>query len=332
MRAIVTAASLALLLASPQPAAAWDPFADDRRPRRATPPPVQAPVPPPLVVPVPPGIYRVTDVYVGNVVTRSGPLTTYTTTTARQDPGTYARVLETVATGRTSAYDGNAFNGRASLSDGRPIAGTYYENFVLTRGRFVPVSVVFFQDDRELAAQRRPAATPAVRAPAATPFPLGSWKPIPAAAARPAPRPTPVRTPTPAAPAVPAPPAWTPAPAPVATPRVPVIVPGVATSPLGGIAGTLVVLRGRPVDLWVRATVDGRTVSVSGWRIVAGEHVPLGPTSGAGGEPFRARWDRVTPPGAVWTAQVEATVHVGGVAYTARGDVRLSVRSPALIR
>lgn len=115
-------------------------------------------------------------------------------------------------------------------------------------------------------------------------------------------------------------------------PRIPVVVPGVATSPLGDIAGTIVVIRGRSIDVWVRATVDGRTSAVASWRILAGEQVPLGPTAGAGGEPFRARWDEVTSPGSSWPMQIEATVYAGGIAQTARGDVRVIVRSPALIR
>jgi hypothetical protein len=143
------------------PALAWDPDSlDAGTPDPASP---SAPDPAPLIAP-PPGIYYVTDTYVADVVTTEGSLTTYLTTTIHESTGSYARVLDVVATGQESSFDGTSFNGRVTLSDGRAVAGTYYENYVLTSSGFVPVSIVFFQDDSELArlAQRVPAgaATP----------------------------------------------------------------------------------------------------------------------------------------------------------------------------
>src|SRR5947209_12514808 len=103
----------------------------------------------------PAGIYYVTDTYVADVVTTNGPLTTSSTETVHESTGSYARVLGDVGTGDESVFDGTSFNGRARLTDGREVAGTYYENYVLTADGFVPVSVVFFQDDAELARQRQ---------------------------------------------------------------------------------------------------------------------------------------------------------------------------------
>src|SRR5881394_4676706 len=154
MKRQCAAATLALLLLMSSPALAWDPF----RERSEPPVPAREPDPAPFVAP-PPGIYYVTDTYVADVVTSSGPLTTYSTATIHESTGSYARVLDIVGTGASSAFDGSAFNGRRTLGDGRSVAGTYYENYALTDGGFVPVSIVFFQDDAELA--RLLAATPA---------------------------------------------------------------------------------------------------------------------------------------------------------------------------
>ncbi len=237
-----------------------------------------------------------TEVYVADVVTVSWPVTTYSTATIADTPGTYARVADTVATGAASPYDGVAFNGRASLWDGRPIAGTYYENFVVANGSFVPVSVVFFQDDSDIAVAPAPTPTP-------TPEPVARLDPI----AEPPPTPPSPR-------------------------RIPVVRPGIAASPLGDIAFSLEVLRGRSIALWFHAVADGVTVAVSSWRVVSGEHTALGPASGGRDDPFRARWDLVTRPGATWILRVEATVVVDGISYPAAGDVAVVVRSPALIR
>jgi len=167
MKRECVAATLVLFLLGSSPALAWDPF----RERDELPAPSREPDTAPFVAP-PPGIYYVTDTYVADVVTSSGPLTTYSTATIHESTGSYARVLDIVGTGASSAFDGSAFNGRRTLGDGRSVAGTYYENYALTAGGFVPVSVVFFQDDAELArllAARTP--SPAI----ATPPPSGPW-------------------------------------------------------------------------------------------------------------------------------------------------------------
>lgn len=327
---------LVVLLALATPVAARDPYWDDWWWEEPVvwhePEPVDdiwwwqepawepAPPPPPSPV-VPQGIYYVTEVYVADVVTVSWPVTTYSTATIADTPGTYARVADTVATGAASPYDGVAFNGRASLWDGRPIAGTYYENFVVANGSFVPVSVVFFQDDSDIAV-----------APAPTPAPIMPT-PAPGVPAPPEPTPTPASTPTPAPqPVARVDPIAEPPPAPPSPRRIPVVRPGIAASPLGDIAFSLEVLRGRSIALWFRAVADGVTVAVSSWRVVSGEHTALGPASGGRDDPFRARWDLVTRPGATWILRVEATVVVDGISYPAAGDVAVVVRSPALIR
>ena len=107
------------------PALAWDP-------ERTTEPgpigPGSEPWSDPEPFIAPPGIYYVTDTYVADVVTTNGPLTTYSTETVHESTGSYARVLGDVGTGDESVFDGTSFNGRARLTDGREVAGTYYEN------------------------------------------------------------------------------------------------------------------------------------------------------------------------------------------------------------
>lgn len=334
------ALSVALALALATPAAAWDPFWDDSWWEEPVvshePAPIDevwwwqepawepAPPPPPVAV-APSGIYYVTEVYVADIVTVSGPLTTYATATIADTPGTYARVADTVGTGGWSPFDGAAFNGRASLGDGRQVAGTYYENFVISNGSFVPVSVVFFQDDADLAATPAPTPTPA---PLPTPTPASVPTPAPALAASPRPTSTTAPLATPAAAPVPvAPPT-----APPSVRRIPVLRPGIASSPLGDAAFSVEVLRARAIVLWLRAVADGVTVPVSTWQVVAGEHTALGALSGGGDEPFRARWDAVTRPGTSWFLRVAVTVVVDGISYPATGDVAVVVRSPALVR
>ena len=321
---------------------AWEPA-----PQPApAPEPVWQSAPEPPVVPQ--GLYLVTEVYVADVVSVAGPLTTYSTATVAETPGTYARVVDTVGTGSASAYDGSAFNGRTALDDGRGVAGTYYENFVLRNGEFVPVSVVFFQDDSALAAAAPPLPSP-VETLAPTPAPIAEPEPA---------RPPVTATPRPVA-AAPAPPSSAPvtipnevaridplveppladasapvAPAPLSgtAPRSPVIRPGVAASPAGEVRSEIEVLRGRAITLWIRAVADGVPQPVAGWRIRPGEHIALGRSSGAGDDALSARWDVVTPPGTAWTLDIDATVVVNGIERLSSGEVTVIVRSPALVR
>ena len=103
-------ALFAVLVLWSSPALARDPFREERRSDPTQPEPGPEPDPAPFIAP--PGIYYVTDTYVADVVTSSGPLTTYSTATVHESTGSYARVLDTVGTGASSAFDGDAFNGR----------------------------------------------------------------------------------------------------------------------------------------------------------------------------------------------------------------------------
>ena len=102
MNRLTLALVVVALVANVQPGLARDPYRDDgdlADPGATSWSPGPAPVAPPA------GIYLVTDTYTGDSVTRSGPLTTYTTETVHETTGSYARVLETVATGGSSGYD-----------------------------------------------------------------------------------------------------------------------------------------------------------------------------------------------------------------------------------
>ena len=261
--------------------------------------------PEPTPVAPPDGIYLVTDVYAGDSVVQSGPVTTYTTATVHEITGSYARVLESVGTGNTSTFDGASFNGRASLTDGRPVAGTYYENFVRTDGGFVPVSVVFFQDDSELA--RSSAPSPAT-APAAPQTPPSSTAPLPAVAPI-------ARSDTPVVgyvtPSIDAEERAVPPPAP-ATPAASSVLPD----------RSIEVLRGRRISILFAGT------DVRAWRALSTEGVALGPLTGVAGEPFVIRWDRLAPPNTSWVSRF-ALDYADGT--TRELLVHVTVRAPGLV-
>lgn len=306
MKRKIAAATLALLLLESAPALAWDPF----RERPDPPAPVRDPDPLPLVAP-PPGIYFVTDTYVADVVTSSGPLTTYSTTTIHESTGSYARVLDIVGTGASSVFDGRAFNGRRTLGDGRAVAGTYYQNYALIGGQFVPVSVVFFQDDAELArilAASTPTPAPVAKAAAAStparPGAITCCSSAPSAAT-----PVPVATPRPASP----------------------IRPGVSLVPTSVPLSSIEVLRARAVALWLRAFVDGREVPVVSWTLLSGDPGETLATSGPGGVPFRASWSRLAPAGAAYDLVFRLEVETPDSGRrSADAAIAVVVRSPAL--
>ena len=294
MRRLTLALTLVTLVATAQPALGRDPYRDDADIVGAGPAmwiPDPAPVAPPL------GIYLVTDTYAGDSITRSGSLTTYTTETVHETTGSYARVLETVGTGGSSAYDGAAFNGRGALTDGRSVAGTYYENYIWTGAGFVPVSVVFFQDDSEIAreqsrARAEPSPTVAPqRSPAPTPrsgpAPIGSIAPPSSGGPVPgAPTPGPVRAST--------------------------LLPD----------RSIEVLRGRRTTIWFLGD------DVRSWRFVSGEGIALGSLAGTAGDPFVARWDVLAPPGATWVERFLVDYADG---TTHERVIRVAVRAPGLV-
>ncbi len=294
MAAVVLASALLALTSSP--ALAWEPLLDGGA----------APAPAPTPAPVPAGLYLVTDVYAGDTVSTAGRTTTYGTVTVRDTPGTYARVLATVATGESAGLDGASFNRRATLPDGRLVAGTYYEDFVLAPNGFVSVNVVFFQDDT-------------LTVPAGAPTPPPTSAPRAAGAQS-------LATPAPGAPASAAPAATAP-PAPTQAPRVGTA--GVALDAAGPVLAKIEVLRGRPLRLWPRAFVNGRPVAVRTWRLRSTGGATVAATSGGGATPCEAAWLGLPGPGAVFTLVFDVTTAaLPGRVLTARLDV--AVRSPAL--
>src|SRR5207237_952130 len=92
----------AIFAAKLEPRAGETDWAD----RRAGPPEPAARKPRPAPAAPPEGISLVTDTYAGSAVIRTGDTTTYTTDTVHEITGSYARVLESVGTGGSSAYDG----------------------------------------------------------------------------------------------------------------------------------------------------------------------------------------------------------------------------------
>jgi hypothetical protein len=299
----------AITLLSSTQTHARDPFGDAGRPL-----PVPSPDPVPFVVPA--GLYYVTDTYVADVVATNGPTTTYSTTTVHESTGTYARVIDTVDTGASSRFDGAAFNGRGALTDGRALAGTYYENFVLTSSGYVPVSIVFFQDDSET--RRRGAA--------ATPSPRTSVAPTTSAPATAAPSlpagsvglSRSVATPTPSSgPATPIPPVR------------PTLRAGIALAPDGPALASAEILRGRLIQFWPRVFADGDAVPIRSWRLLSAQPDHTSASTGVT-EPLTALWLQMPVPGRRWDLQFEV---FSELAPTERLEAQISitVRSPALI-
>jgi hypothetical protein len=304
------AAIFAILALWSTPALAWDPFREDGPPETSE--PDREPDPAPFIAP-PPGIYYVTDTYVADVVTSSGPLTTYSTSTVHESTGSYARVLDTVGTGTSSAFDGSAFNGRRALGDGRSVAGTYYENYVLADGGFVPVSIVFFQDDAEFA--RLLAATPAPRSvtsvPAMPSAPPVTTRPVTPACCAAERSVVTIVSPTPA-PARP-------------------IRPGLSLLPASAPLTRVEVLRGRAVSFYPRAFADDREVPVRSWTVIAGDPGETLALSGSGSVPFRTSWDRLAPPGVAYEIVFRIEIDGPDIGHRVVDTViAVIVRSPAL--
>jgi hypothetical protein len=268
-------------------------------------------LPAPIVAP--PGLYLVTDVYAGSVATTSGGTTTYRTLTVRATPGTYARLLAVVGTGVASAFDGLSFNGRARLSDGRSVAGAYYETFVLTATGFVSVNIVFFQDDSETRAVVAPTSAPASSA-AGTPVRLATAAPF--ATTVPSLRPA----------AGPSQPPVRPAPT---MPPLPIAAAGVALAQGAPTLGAIEVLRGRTVHLWPRVFVDGVAVPVRDWRLVAGGADSISRTSGSGTQSADAVWLQPASVPLVLRFEVTSDAAPGRVL---RASLAVTVRSPALLQ
>jgi hypothetical protein len=301
---------LACALVTASSAYAREPFEDESPPV----PPIEPTLDPiPFVVPA--GLYYVTDTYVADVVATSDATTTYSTTTVHESTGTYARVVDSVGTGASSAFDGMAFNGRGGLTDGRALAGTYYENFVLTADGYVPVSIVFFQDDSET--RRRAAVS----------------SPSPATSTPTAPAGTPVVTmaavvgPTTSRGVV------TPAPSSrpqgPSAPVAPTLRGGVALAQDGPALASAEVLRGRLIYFWPRAFANETAVAIRSWRLVSAQPDYVSATNGSV-EPLAAQWLRMPAPDVRWSLRFEIFTEVAPLERL-EAQITITVRSPALI-
>jgi len=303
MTKLAVALLLAITIVPSTPAQAREPFENESPPV----PPV-APTPDPVAFVVPAGLYYVTDTYLADIVATSDATTTYSTATVHESTGTYARVIDSVDTGASSVFDGTAFNGRGALTDGRALAGTYYENFVLTADGYVPVSIVFFQDDSE---SRRRAAK-------SSPYPVSS---SPAASSAPTSRP-------PDSPDVPMPvPSFRPQ-TPIA-PVAPTLRAGIALAPDGPALASAEVLRGRLIHFWPRAFANDTAVAIRSWRLLSVQPDYVSATTGSS-EPFVARWLRMPAPGVRWSLRFEIFTEVAPLEHL-EAEIAITVRSPALI-
>ena len=290
-----------ILLLSSVPAYAREPLEDEL-------PPIPAPpVPDPVAFVVPTGLYYVTDTYVADVVATSDATTVYSTTTAHESTGTYARVIDTVDTGASSAFDGMAFNGRGALTNGQALAGTYYENFVLAAGGYVPVSIVFFQDDSET--RRRQGVSPSAVAPKASPSP--------APATTTAQRRDEIALPPSIGQRVPIEPAR------------PTMRAGISLAPDGPTLTSAEVLRGRLVQFWPRAFANNVAVPIRSWRLVSAQPDRISASSGST-QPLAAQWIRMPAPGVSWSLRFEI---FSEAAPTERleAEIFVTLRSPALV-
>jgi hypothetical protein len=306
------------------------------------------------------GFYLVTKEYTGDTVTVSGPLTTYGFQTRDVAPTSIARDVAVVTSGQRSPFDNTSSNSRPTLSDGRPVGGTYVDSYTLdANGNKTFITRTFLADDAELAkdAARKTTGSVApaevvVPAPAPVPAPDLPQPQIPSAESPVVASPTAVPDVPeivrpiglglePAAPREPerewivvrdedgpgGPGAPLPPPAGGSDVRA-----GVALAPQADVLSRIEVLRGRRVGLWIRGTVDGSPSRVLGWRLVSGDVAALGPVSGSGDDPFVAQWLHVGRAGDAFVIRFSAVVEVrGGTARSVPAEITVTVRSPALV-
>lgn len=297
----------AFTLSSSIYASASDPFGHESQSF----PPIAEPSADPVPFVVPAGLYYVTDTYVGDVVATNSGTTIYSTTTVHESTGSYARVIDVLDTGASSPFDGTSFNGRGALTDGRALAGTYYENFVLTANGYVPVSIVFFQDDSE---SKRLASAPspssASSAPTATQAPADG--PVaPGSVVTPAPSFKPIAPIAPIAPAAPR------------------LRAGVALAPDGAALESAEVLRGRLVYFWPRAFANDVAVPIRSWRLLSAQPDRISASSG-GNEPLAAQWIQMPASGMRWSLRFEIFTELAPKERL-EAEISITVRSPALI-
>ncbi len=260
----------------------------------------------------PDDVYRVTEVHVADVTTRKGDVIRYDSVARHEDTTSYARVLETVGTGTGSAYDGRAYNGRGTLTDGRRVGGTFYEFGDIEGDRFVARGVVFFQDDEEVVRQR------------------GTAGPEPEARTA-GPPDTPDRE-TPRAPDAAREPLHE---LELAPPPLPNVRIGVDPTGGSGLLRWLEVARGRRYALRVNAASDGQPVAMERWSLDSGtDDAPNPPGWHAPGDNLAGEWLRLAPPGTPWRLTLRVQVRVldgSDRGITASDAIEIWVRSPALV-
>lgn len=108
---------------------------------------------------------------------------------------------------------------------------------------------------------------------------------------------------------------------------------GIALAPQADPLDRVEVLRGRRIPLWIRATIDDVPARVTGWALLSGELISLGPVAATGDEPLVATWRSVTRPGTSFRVRVLASIDVP---VEGRREVETSievvVRSPAIVQ
>lgn len=356
--------AVALALCGSAPSGGWSPDADDDAPiadpvggptdattgpdLTTTPPDAFAPLDPaaeqgaPLAT-RPEGLYQVNQPWTSDEKIVDGDRTTYTSTAENRLTGTYARVASSVATGQSSPYDGSSFNARMTRSDGRPVAGTYYENYLPTAEGFVLVSIVFFQDDSELAlhplsirAPPQPASVPVVddaripplqliadeRLTVAPPGGLDLERPIIVTQGErdvaedlgPLSRSGPSRLSVPAR----------------ATPDLRV---GVDPTLGTRVLESLEVARGQSFALRVNATSEGRQVAVESWSLLSGTDDAANPWGWQSADTaLLGQWLRLAPPGTPWVLSLRVRARLAdGRSVEGDGRIEVWVRAPAVV-
>ncbi len=282
--------------------------ANAREPREDEWPPIPAPpVLDPLALVVPAGLYYVTDTYVANVVATSDATTIYSTTTVHESTGTYARVIDTVDTGASSTFDGMAFNGRGALTNGQALAGTYYENFVLTPAGYVPVSIVFFQDDSEIKRRQGLSSEAVAPKPSVSPAPSVTT----AQRADLITRPVSITEHVPNEPAR------------------PTLRAGIALAADGPTLASAEVLRGRLVQFWPRVFANNVAVPIRSWRLLSAQPDRISASAGST-QPLGAQWIRMPAAGVIWSLRFEIFSEVAPT-EPLEAEISVTLRSPAIV-
>ena len=313
------------------------------------------------------GFYLINKGFTGNTVTTTGDTTTYGFTTVDvAQPVTIGRDVAVVGTGQTSFADGTSSNLRPTLSDGRPVAGTYVDSFKIdANGNKVWFDRTFLPDDSQTQTGNASAPpTDGSSAPPAAPAPDPAQAPVPEVGPSQAPTPPAPDTTSPSpydgTPPEPVPAELIPSAgggaelepdAPVERetrpsetggdtpgrpstpdPRGREIRAGISLGPQADVLSRIEILRGRAVRLWIRATVNGSPARVLAWRLVSGDVIALGPVAGSGDEPFVAQWLDVGHPGDVFALRFDALVDTGGgAAARVPATIDVTVRSPAIV-